>query len=119
MIRPKRRRSSKATSSAWLALITAMTAACVSPTSPSPRLTLNWDSNPDVVDGYRVYKGTTAAAGEMTPLLDVQPQAGGRQTVSWTFDELGVASGEQICFRLKALRGAETSDFSQAICIKP
>lgn len=83
---------------------------------PVKRISLSWYTNPDPVNGYQVFKGMTPDANKMTTVLKMQPQNGNRQTVSWTLEELGVAQGQQVCFRVKAFNSVGTSEFSKAIC---
>lgn len=83
---------------------------------PVERLSLSWNTNPDPVNGYQVFKGMIPDANQMRKVLEMQAQNGSRQEVSWTVEELDVAQGQQVCFRVKAFNSEGTSDFSEAIC---
>jgi hypothetical protein len=80
------------------------------------RFTLSWNSSPEPVQGYQVFKGTTPEAEQMIKVREIAPQAGNQQTLSLTYAELGVAQGQQVCFRVKAFTSDKVSSFSEAIC---
>ena len=84
-------------------------------------LTVNWDPNSDVIQGYAVYYGSTSTTA--TQLLTTIPitQAGFNPTApSIIYDsviDLKKTAGEQVCFSIKAYNSAGYSDASNAACI--
>ena len=88
----------------------------ISDKRPAERLSLIWDTHPQPVDGYQVFKGMTPDVNKMMKVLEVEPENGNTQTVTWTFEELNVARDQQVCFRVKAFNSEVISDFSEAVC---
>jgi hypothetical protein len=77
------------------------------------KLALSWDVNPssEYVKGYRVYRG--ADAGTANQLVS---DLSGTSAQYDAWNELGLKSGEQVCFRLKAYNSVGESGFSEAAC---
>lgn len=90
---------------------------CRTPEEPKvKRLTLSWNTNLNPVDEYQVFKGMTPDVNKMTKVQEIEPQKGNRQRVSWTFEDLDVVEGQQVCFRVRAFNSFGESVFSDAVC---
>ncbi len=83
-------------------------------------LNLSWDKNPDSVTGYRVFSGPTAetVTEELTDIpLATEGFDPELPTKSYHFsNDLGLALGDERCFRLKAYNDVGFSDFSDVAC---
>lgn len=89
---------------------------CVTLPPRDDLITLSWDSNKEPVDGYIIFVGVMREAGEMTKLKTVEACRGSTQKATYTIDELGIARGRSVCFRVKAYMGDLISDYSEAVC---
>lgn len=83
------------------------------------RLTLSWNTNLNPVDEYQVFKGMTPDVNKMAKVQEIEPQSGNKQKVSWTFEDLDVVEGQQVCFRVRAFNSFGKSVFSDAVCTTP
>jgi hypothetical protein len=83
------------------------------------RLTLSWNTNLNPVDEYQVFKGMTPDVNKMAKVQEIKPQSGNKQRVSWTFEDLDVVEGQQVCFRVRAFNSFGGSVFSDAVCTTP
>lgn len=95
-------------------------AACEFVISSPSRVSLSWDSNTEIVDGYMIFIGTSEDTQQMTKLQNIEPQVGDRQEVTYnSLSDVGASKGQPLCFRLKAYQGDLISDFSEAACAIP
>ena len=83
-------------------------------------VTLTWTPNLDTILGYTVYYGPTKATASQVasdlPLTSglIDPAS---PSVQYNLgNDLGVAQGENVCFRLKAYNASGFSDYSGAVC---
>ena len=83
-------------------------------------LTLSWDPNPERVIGYFVYRGSNpGAATELISDISVTFPDFHSSSPSVQYDvlkDLGIQSGESVCFRIKAYSEVAVSDYSEAAC---
>ena len=86
----------------------------------SKTIILSWDPSPVSVLGYIVYYGETpeTASKEATVLsVDLGTvDALDPKLLCDLKNDLGIVSGEQVCFRVKAYDGSELSDYSASVC---
>jgi hypothetical protein len=88
--------------------------------SKTKALTLKWNPSSGDVLGYLVYYGPTS--GTVTKQLSdlhIGSKEVNNKAPSVTYDvkqSLGMASGESVCFRVKAYNQKGNSDFSKAAC---
>lgn len=74
-------------------------------------LTLTWDTGVGEILGYRVFLGDT----ETTATELVADVFTGSVTFN-TYNDLGLQSGDSVCFRVKAYSLTGESDYSSAVC---
>lgn len=80
-------------------------------TEAASKVTLTWNPSPGDVLGYRVRYGTTAgnATREISDVAET--------TVTYdTADDLALAPGDRVCFRVLAYNASGTSAPSDAVC---
>jgi hypothetical protein len=80
-------------------------------TQAATKLTLAWNATPGDVLGYRVRYGTTTqnATREISDVIET--------TVTYDIaDDLGLAPGDRVCFRVLAYNASGTSAPSDAVC---
>ncbi len=104
--------------SVTLATIT-VTVECTTNCNPERTLVLSWDAPVDTVLGYLIYLGPTSQ--DATQLVDdLRMDAGtldpAAPSIQYASTELGLASGDSVCFRLKAYNSVGESGFSDAAC---
>ena len=91
------------------------------PASGDLLVTVNWayNNSPESVDGFKVYRSSTPT-GAATEVSDIavtdltDPSAPSATYLSNT--DLGLNSGDTVCFRTKAYNSVELSTFSGAVC---
>jgi len=81
---------------------------------------LSWRANPEIVDGYRVYYGPTAAT-TVLELSDLNIVRGDIDASNPAVDydaekDLGLSNGQQACFRVRAYRASAISGYSNEAC---
>lgn len=84
---------------------------CLSCRAPDTILNLTWNHNTDPVDYYLLYYGPSE--NEANQLLAYATDTAASYLAH---EDLGLLSGDQICFRLRALSAYGVSDFSAAVC---
>jgi hypothetical protein len=90
------------------------------PCSNPAVMRLSWLANPEVVDGYRVYYGPTAQT-TVLELSDLNIVRGDIEASSPAVEydaekDLGLANGQQACFRVRAYRASAVSGYSNEAC---
>jgi hypothetical protein len=84
------------------------------------QITLLWDKNLDFVTGYKVYKGaSTDMVSEVLSDIPLETQGFDPETPSISYhvrDDLGLALGEDQCFKVKAYNDYGLSEFSGVAC---
>jgi hypothetical protein len=84
------------------------------------QITLLWDKNLDFVTGYKVYKGaSTDMVSEVLSDIPLETQGFDPESPSISYhvrDDLGLALGEEQCFKVKAYNDYGLSEFSGAAC---
>jgi hypothetical protein len=89
-------------------------------TSKTNKLTLTWNPSSGEVLGYTVYVGPTS--GTVTKQLSdlhISSKEVNQKTPSVTYDvkqDLGMTSGDFVCFRVKAYNTKGESEFSKSAC---
>lgn len=87
--------------------------------SENATLTLSWNVNPDQIDGYYIFYGPTGntAVTQITNTADLTNFDISAPTVSYDAAlDLGVQSGQQVCFRIKAYNPNGASGYSNPVC---
>ena len=83
-------------------------------------LNLNWNPNPDTVVGYKVYSGPTMDA--VTEISDLVVGSGVLLDSSspavkfMASKDLGLKTGDHVCFKVQAYNNVGASDLSDAVC---
>jgi uncharacterized protein DUF4082/Big-like domain-containing protein/fibronectin type III domain protein len=82
-------------------------------------ITLSWNhSDPNSVDGYKIYAGPTAQnsveVADVSTMGLANPQTPSVDFLSST--DLGLKSGDKVCFRAKAYNAFGSSSFSTPVC---
>lgn len=92
----------------------------VSCSTCDPTLTLTWNPNPDTVVGYKIYSGLSMDA--VTEVSDLRvgsvdlSDANAPSVKYFAGKDLGLQSGDHVCFRIQAYNNVGSSDLSDAIC---
>jgi hypothetical protein len=89
-------------------------------TCASGTITLDWNPNADVVSGYEIYAGPTESTAvnliKTIPLGTNGFNANAPSIQLDPWNDLGLQSGDQVCFRMKAYNIIGKSDYSVAAC---
>jgi hypothetical protein len=82
---------------------------------------LSWAPNPETVEGYMIFAGATAGTtNKLVSVLPVTTPGFDPDSPSIEYKaskDLGLALGNNVCFRLKAFNSVGTSAFSDVTCI--
>jgi len=88
--------------------------------SNAATIALEWNKNLDPVDGYTLHKGPTGTTTTNTTFKDIKNIPAnirnGKMFIEFGDAELGLSTGDPICFRLKAYNIVGSSGLSKAVC---